>query len=151
MAEVDRNNLNCWKNTFLSSVNTLREVSRIFYHLHSIKINNRCLSSPALEIRMANPQHWEALGRGCPVGRVLSSRPEGPGSRLSWRKTAKYANDIWCMKIRRGCNVLQVPIQILPLGVPKRGSHPLWGGSTLQWRVSGSSFGMNPRPSAISH
>ena len=26
-------------------------------------------------------------------------------------------------KIRRGCNVLQVPIQIIPLGVPKRGTH----------------------------
>ena len=34
-------------------------------------------------------------------------------------------------KIRRECNVLQVPIQIIPLGVPKRGRHPLCGGSKL--------------------
>ena len=34
-------------------------------------------------------------------------------------------------KIRRGCNVLQVPTQIVPLGVPKRGSLPLRGGSQL--------------------
>ena len=27
-------------------------------------------------------------------------------------------------KIRRGCNVLQHTIQIIPLGVPMRGSHP---------------------------
>ena len=34
-------------------------------------------------------------------------------------------------KILRGCNVLQVPIQIVPLGVPKRGSHSLRGGSKI--------------------
>ena len=28
-------------------------------------------------------------------------------------------------KIRRGCNVLEVPIQVLPLGVPKRGSRTM--------------------------
>ena len=28
-------------------------------------------------------------------------------------------------KIHFGCNVFQVPIQIIPLGIPKRGSHPL--------------------------
>ena len=54
-------------------------------------------------------------------------------------------------KIRRGCNVLQVPIQIMPLKVPKRGSHPLSVGSKLRWYVFGSSFGMNPRPSGIAH
>ena len=27
-------------------------------------------------------------------------------------------------KIRRGCNVLQVPVQIIPLGVPKLGRYP---------------------------
>ena len=32
-------------------------------------------------------------------------------------------------KIRRGCNVLQVPIKIIPLGVTKWGSHPLRGRS----------------------
>ena len=36
-------------------------------------------------------------GRGCPVGRVLSSGPEGPNSRLTWRETAMYANGTWCM------------------------------------------------------
>ena len=35
-------------------------------------------------------------------------------------------------------------------GIPKRGSHAL-GGLKLEWHISGSSFGMNPRPSAISH
>ena len=54
-------------------------------------------------------------------------------------------------KIRSGCNVLEVPIQIIPLGVPKWGSHLLRGGSKLRWHVSGSSFGMNPRPPAIVH
>ena len=34
-------------------------------------------------------------------------------------------------KILCGCNVLLVPIQITPLGLPKRGSHPLRGGSKL--------------------
>ena len=50
-------------------------------------------------------------------------------------------------KIRHGCNVLQ----ILSLGVPRRGSHPLRGRSKLRWHVYGSSFLMNPRPSAIAH
>ena len=35
-------------------------------------------------------------------------------------------------KIRRGYNVLQVLIQIIPLEVPKRGSHILRGGSKLK-------------------
>ena len=34
-------------------------------------------------------------------------------------------------KIRRGPNVLQIPIQIISLGVPERGSHPLRGRSKL--------------------
>ena len=34
-------------------------------------------------------------------------------------------------KVRRGCNVLYVPVQIIPLGVPKRESHPLRGGLKL--------------------
>ena len=54
-------------------------------------------------------------------------------------------------KIRRGSNVLQVTIQIIPLGVPKRERHPLPGGSKLRWHVSGSYFEMNLRPSAIAH
>ena len=32
-------------------------------------------------------------------------------------------------KISRGCNVLQVPLQIIPLGMPKGRCHPLRGGS----------------------
>ena len=54
-------------------------------------------------------------------------------------------------KNRRGCNVLQIPIQIIPLWLPKRGSHPLRCGSKLRWHVFGSPIGMNPRPSAIAH
>ena len=52
-------------------------------------------------------------------------------------------------KIRHRCNVLQVPIQIIPLGVPKQGSHPLRGESKMWLHVSGSSSRMNPKPSAI--
>ena len=46
---------------------------------------------------------------------------------------------------------VELYIQIISLGLPKRGSHPLRGGSKLEWHVSGSSFGMNSRPSAIAH
>ena len=38
-------------------------------------------------------------------------------------------------------------LQIVPLWIPKRGSHHLSGGSKLWWRVSGSSLGMSRRPS----
>ena len=62
------------------------------------------------------------LGRGCPVDRVLISGPEGPGSRLDWRKLPCTLMAPGACKIRRGYNVLQVPIQIIPLGAPKRGS-----------------------------
>ena len=62
----------------------------------------------------------------------------GTAFEIRLAKTAMYANGIWCIgkifgngKIRRGCNVLQVPFQIIPLEVPKRGSHPLRGGSKL--------------------
>ena len=54
-------------------------------------------------------------------------------------------------KIRRGCNVLQIPIQIIPLGVQKWRSHPLRGESKLRWQVSGLSFEINTRPSEIAH
>ena len=40
-------------------------------------------------------------------------------------------------------------IQIIPLGVPKRGNYPFRGGSKLWWQVSGPSLGMNPRSSAL--
>ena len=90
-------------------------------------------------------------GRSCPVSKVLSSQTEGPGSRFAWRKLPFTLMAPGACKIRRGCNVLQVPVQIILLGVPRRGSHPLHDGSKLRWHASGSSFGMNPRPSAIAH
>ena len=51
----------------------------------------------------------------------------------------------------RGCNVIQVTVQVMPLLVPKRGSHPLCGSSKLWWHVSGPSLAMSPRSSAIAH
>ena len=51
---------------------------------------------------------------------------DSPGERLPCTLVAPGA-----CKIRRGCNVLQVPMQVIPLGVPKRWSHPLRGGSKL--------------------
>ena len=43
------------------------------------------------------------------------------------------------------------PFKIIPLGVPKRRSHPLPGGLKLWWHVSRAFLGMNPRPSATAH
>ena len=63
----------------------------------------------------------------------------------------QLVNEMASGKIRRWCYVLKVHIQIMLLEVPKRGSHPLCGGSKLRWHVSGSFFGMNPRPSVITH
>ena len=40
-------------------------------------------------------------------------------------KTVMYANGTVACKIRCGCNAFQVPIQIIPLGVPERGIYPL--------------------------
>ena len=55
-------------------------------------------------------------------------------------------------KIRRGCNVLQITIQVIPLRVPKKGSHPLRIKIVMAClRLSGTSFEMNPRQSAIAH
>ena len=90
-------------------------------------------------------------GRGCPVNRVLMSGPEGPDSRLARQKLLCTLMAPCACKIRRGCNVLQVPNQFILLGVPKLVSHPLHRGSKLRWHVSGLFFGMNPRPSAITH
>ena len=50
-------------------------------------------------------------------------------------------------KIRIGCNILKVPIQIITSG--ERVSYFLHGESKLWWHVSGSSLGIRPRPSAI--
>ena len=109
--------------------------------------------------------------RDDPVAIALSSR--GPGFDACQSKTAIHANGMQNdayeirrgghttiylhapgarKKIRCGCKILQVPIHnippIIPLLVPKRGSHPLRGGSKLRWQVSGLPCGMNPRPSA---
>ena len=46
----------------------------------------------------------------------------------------------FCQEVTFLMVLFQVPIQIIPLGVPKRGSHPHRGGSKLWWRVSGPSF-----------
>ena len=62
-------------------------------------------------------------GRSCPVGRVLSSWPEGPGSKLARWKLSCILMVPGACKFRRGCNVLQVSIQIILLKVSKRESH----------------------------
>ena len=90
-------------------------------------------------------------GRSCPVSRVLSSWPEDPSSRLAWRKLPCTLMAPGACKIRPGGNVLQAPIQIILLGVPKRRSHPLHGRSKLWWHVTGQCLGMSARPSAIGH
>ena len=90
-------------------------------------------------------------GRSWPVGRVLSSWAEGPGSRLAWRKLSCTLMAPGACKIRHGCNVLQVPIQIILLGIPKRENHLLRGGSKLWWHVSGPTVGISHRPSAVVH
>ena len=76
-------------------------------------------------------------GRGDSVRRELGSGPEAwvqysPGETPPCMLMAPGAFKILCR-----CNVLQVPIQIIPVGVPKRGSHPLRSGSNLRWNVSG--------------
>ena len=48
--------------------------------------------------------------RSRPVSRVLSSWSEGPGSRLARRKLPCTLMAPGASKIRRGCNVLHVPI-----------------------------------------
>ena len=85
----------------------------------------------------------------------FSSELEDPGSRLAWRKLPCTLMAPGACKIHRGCNVLHVPIQIIPLGVPKWGSHPLRGGSIFWWHVSGPSsrsiLCLSPRPLAIAY
>ena len=68
-----------------------------------------------------NVRPFSNLGRSCPVGRVLSSWPENPISRLAWRKLPCTLMAPGACKLRRGYNVLLVPFQIIPLGEPKRG------------------------------
>ena len=92
------------------------------------------LSPPVYQLLKAEPlSHW---GAAAAHSIVLSSWPEGQGSRLGWRKLSCTLKAPGICEIRRGCNVLQVPIQIIPPEVPKRGSHPLRGGSKLRWHVS---------------
>ena len=47
----------------------------------------------------------------------------GPKFEDRWRNTTMYANATGVCKIRRGCNILQVPVQIITLGVPKKGNY----------------------------
>ena len=53
-------------------------------------------------------------------------RTGGLGSKLTWRKPPCTLMAPGACKIHHGCNVLQVPIQIITLGMPKRGSIPPW-------------------------
>ena len=89
--------------------------------------------------------------RSCPVGRVLSSWPEGPGSRLALRKLPCTLMAPGACKIVVGAMSSKFPFEIIPLMGPKWGIHPFRDGSKLRWNVSGSSIGMKPRPSAIVH
>ena len=80
--------------------------------------------------------------------RDLSYGPVGPGSRFAWRNAAMY------VKIRRGCNVLQVSFQnytfiIFNIKGTKAGSHPLRVRSKLWWHVFGPSLGMIVGNSAL--
>ena len=60
-------------------------------------------------------------GRSCPVGRVLSSSPEGPGSRLAWRKLPCTLMAPGACKISRGCNVFKFPSKLYLWGYQSRG------------------------------
>ena len=69
--------------------------------------------------------YYGVLGRGCPV---FSSGPEARIRSSPAEKPPCALMAPGACKIRRECNVLQIPTQIIPLGVLKRGSHPLRGG-----------------------
>ena len=60
---------------------------------------------------------------GGPVGKALSSGPEGQGSRLAWH-LVYVKSDVGTMSSK-------FPFKIGALGIPKRGRHPLYGGSKL--------------------
>ena len=85
----------------------------------------------------------------CPVEKALISRPKEQGSSGFMGSPAEAPRCTLmapgASKIRHGCNVLHVSIQVIALWVPNR------NGSKLRWLVSGSFLVMNPRPSAIAH
>ena len=82
------------------------------------------MKSPTAFLKMKKPavaksdEHsapaWRARVRGLP-GETLPCTLMVPGA----------------CKMLRGCNVLQVPIQMIPLGVQKLGRHPLRRGLKL--------------------
>ena len=80
-------------------------------------------------------EFWAVLGL---VGRALDLRPEGPGSRLvtDQRPPCTLMAPGAC-KIRRGCNVLQVPCQKYLWGyLGKVMASPLVQGSKLRDQLS---------------
>ena len=84
---------------------------------------------------LSDPVYFQKVKSRCdPVVRELSGGPENPGLRLAWVKMratftiAMHSNGTGKCKIRLGYNVLQIPILIIPLGVPKQLSHSLRGG-----------------------
>ena len=97
--------------------------------------------------------------RGGQVGWALA--PSAPDRRARVRDLPSETSPNTLMvpgacKIRRGCNILQVPMQIIPLGVLRRWSHLLRDRSKLWRNVSlpawpWPSLGMCLRPSAITN
>ena len=70
------------------------------------------------------------------IQRTFDQNPNGFGDLVRIRGSPGETSPCTLMtpgacKIRRGCNVLQVPIQIKLLEVPKCGCHPLLSGSKL--------------------
>ena len=96
----------------------------------------RIISTYSSLIRAAmalSEKHWASHGRVCVGGLPSKTWPLG------------------ACKIRRGGNVFQVAIQNCTSEIPKRRSHSLRSWPKLWWHVSGISFEMSPRSSAIAH
>ena len=81
----------------------------------------------ALPIGIESTTFQIALGRATFKLQVYMSnlsntqRRDGPGVRAPFGDSRfAYANGNCTYTISRGCNVLQVPIQIIPLGVPNQ-------------------------------
>ena len=83
--------------------------------------------------RYSCPSNFKAVVLRCWLSTQLCAG--GPRFKARLRNAAMYTNSTLCMHIYRGCNVLQVPIQTISLGVPKWGSHPLHDWSKLQLHV----------------
>ena len=84
-------------------------------------------------LKSFKPHSEEVTAHGGSIGRALNSGLEGPGFKAGLAfETQPYTLIAPCAcKIRHGCKILQVPIQIMFLGAIKRGSHPLCGRSKL--------------------